>query len=120
MFYNLIPIQIIDFLQKSVKGKGEKGKGTQNPFPLTFSLSPLLQKYIFARGLMFATDKFFVGNIHNLLVYQIILLVPCPYSCVAFFFQNGMSIGRRSPKIFLDIFSGYSNAESALIESQKA
>ncbi|OUL33473.1 hypothetical protein BV372_16340 [Nostoc sp. T09] len=44
--------QRIDFLQKSVKGKGEKGKGIQNPFPLTFSLSPLLQKYIFARGLI--------------------------------------------------------------------
>ncbi|OUL33496.1 hypothetical protein BV372_15915 [Nostoc sp. T09] len=43
---------LVDFLQKSVKGKGEKGKGTQNPFPLTFSLSPLLQKYIFARGLV--------------------------------------------------------------------
>jgi hypothetical protein len=31
----------------------EKGKETQNPFPLTFTLSPKSAKIIFARGLLF-------------------------------------------------------------------
>jgi len=43
----------LDFLQKSGKGEGERGKGfVFSPSPLTFSLFPPLAKITFARGLM--------------------------------------------------------------------
>ncbi|EKF05667.1 hypothetical protein FDUTEX481_00522 [Tolypothrix sp. PCC 7601] len=41
---------------------------------------------------MFATDEFFVRARHpQSFSISNILLVPCPYSSVAFFFQNGIT-----------------------------
>jgi hypothetical protein len=46
----------LDFLQKSVKGEGERGKGMLFSLsPLTFSLFPPLAKNTFARGLLIVT-----------------------------------------------------------------
>ncbi|MBE8986912.1 hypothetical protein IQ275_06730 [Nostoc sp. LEGE 12450] len=43
--------ELKDFLQKSGKGEGERGKGfVFSPSPLTFSLFPALAKSTFARG----------------------------------------------------------------------
>ncbi|BAZ01251.1 hypothetical protein NIES37_52500 [Tolypothrix tenuis PCC 7101] len=43
---------------------------------------------------MFATDKFFVRARHpQSFGISNILLVPCPYLSVAFFFQNGINFG---------------------------
>jgi hypothetical protein len=44
------------------KGQGEKGKETQNPFPLTKTFSLKVQKHIFARGLMSTADYAFAAS----------------------------------------------------------
>ncbi|PHJ57941.1 hypothetical protein VF14_25915 [Nostoc linckia z18] len=54
----------IDFLHKSGKGEGGKGKGfVLSPSPLTFSLFPTLAKVFFARGLM---CNFYVKQLRSL------------------------------------------------------
>ncbi|MBD2470385.1 MULTISPECIES: hypothetical protein [unclassified Nostoc] len=56
-------MEVIDFLQKSGKGEGERGKGfVFFPSPLTFSLFPPLAKVVFARGLFVTNELGFSMN----------------------------------------------------------
>ncbi|BAY33543.1 hypothetical protein NIES2107_54420 [Nostoc carneum NIES-2107] len=55
---------------------------------------------------MFEIDTFFVGNIYNILGYQIILLMPYPYyPSVALFSQNGITYFQYSYFIRFYCFS---------------